>query len=104
MAVYTIPLTNKNQTLQTVLLGVTYTITVRWNALASLWYLDINDVNNNPILNGVPMVAGVDLLKQFAYLGVGGSLVAQNVSNPNEPIDENGLGVTGFLFFIPYSS
>ena len=100
MPVYNVPLTNKNQTLQTSLLGITYILTVRWNALANLWYLDINDANNTPILNGVPMTAGVNLLKQFAYLGINGALVAQNVSNPNLPIGEADLGVTGFLLFI----
>jgi len=100
MPVYNVPLTNKNQTLQTSLLGITYILTVRWNALANLWYLDINDANNKPILNGVPMTAGVNLLKQFAYLGINGALVAQNVSNPNLPIGEVDLGVTGFLLFI----
>jgi hypothetical protein len=100
MPVYTIPLTNKNQRVQTSLLGVTYILVVRWNALANLWYLDINDVNNAPVLNGVPMTAGVNLLKQFAYLGIGGALVAQNVNNPNLPIGYADLGQTGFLLFV----
>ena len=102
MAVFQIPLTNQNQRVQTSLLGITYILIVRWNALAGLWYLDINDVNNKPILNGLPMTAGVDLLKQFKHLGIGGYLVAQNVNAPNEPIAYTGLGVTGFLLFIPY--
>jgi hypothetical protein len=100
MPVYTIPLTNTNQNVQVSLLGVTYSLTVRWNALASLWYLDIDDVNSNPILNGIPMVAGVNLLKQYAYLGIGGALVAQNVANPNTPIGKTDLGKTGFLLFV----
>jgi len=101
MAVYQIPLSNKNQKLQISLLGTVYTLIVRWNALADLWYLDINDVNNAPILNGLPLTAGVDVLKQFRYLGIGGALVAQNVSSPNAPVTYDGLGSTGFLFFIP---
>lgn len=101
MAVFTIPLTNQNQTLQISLLGITYILAVRWNALAGLWYLDINDVNNKPLLNGIPMTAGVNLLKQFSYLGIGGALVAQNVNNPALPVDYAGLGSTGFLLFIP---
>ncbi len=58
MAVFSIPLTNQNQNLQISILNVVYTLTMRWNALANsgngLWFLDINDVNNNPILNGIP--------------------------------------------------
>jgi hypothetical protein len=100
MPVYNIPLTNKNQRVQTSLLGVTYILVVRWNALANLWYLDINDVNNESVLNGIPMTAGVNLLKQFAYLGIGGALVAQNVNNPNLPIGYEDLGQTGFILFI----
>jgi hypothetical protein len=100
MPVYEIPLTNQNQTLQTSLLGVTYTLTVRWNALAGLWYLDINDVNNKPLLNGLPMTAGVNLLKQFGYLGLGGALVALNGNYPTLPIGYDDLGQTSFLLFI----
>jgi hypothetical protein len=100
MPVYEIPLTNQNQTLQTSLLGVTYTLTVRWNALAGLWYLDINDVNNKPLLNGLPMTAGVNLLKQFGYLGIGGALVALNGNQPTLPIGYDDLGQTSFLLFI----
>jgi hypothetical protein len=100
MGVYQIPLTNSNQTLQTTLLNVVYIFTVRWNALANLWYLDINDINNEPLLNGVPMVAGVNLLAQFGHLGIGGALVAQNVSEPNAPIGYDDLGQTGFLLFL----
>jgi len=104
MLIYTIPLNNVNQNIQTSLLGVTYSLTVRWNALANLWYLDIDDVNDDPILNGIPMVAGVNLLKQYTYLGIGGALVAQNVPNPLLPIGLDDLGKTGFLLFVVASS
>lgn len=109
MAVYVIPLINQNQTLQISLLGVTYALTLRWNALANsgngLWYLDLNDtINNEPILNGIPMVAGIDLLKQFKYLGIRGHLITYNTTNPAYPPGYSDLGVTSFLYFIPYAA
>ena len=36
--------------------------------------LDISDVAGNPILCGVPLITGADLLAQYAYLGFGCSL------------------------------
>ncbi len=108
MAVFSIPLTNQNQNLQISILNVVYTLTMRWNALANsgngLWFLDINDVNNNPILNGIPCVAGIDLLQQFKYLGIGGHIVAQDIDTPTLPITYNNLGQSGQLLFIPYAS
>jgi len=108
MAVFAIPLTNQNLTLQISILNVVYTLTMRWNALANsgngLWFLDINSVNNSPILNGIPCVAGIDLLQQFKYLGIGGHLVAQDINAPDLPITYANLGGSGQLLFIPYAS
>jgi len=102
MAVINIPLTNQNQTIQVTLLNVTYTMTLLWNQYANCWMLDINDVNNNPILNSIPLLAGRDLLKQFFYLNIGGSLITYNTSNPMHPPGYLDLGVSSFLYYIPY--
>lgn len=34
------------------------------------WFMDIADDNENPILMGIPLVTGSNLLEQFAYLGI----------------------------------
>ena len=104
MAIYSIPVTNKNQQVQVTLNGIVYTFNLTWNYFGNCWYLNINDVNNNPVLNSIPLRAGFDLLKQFKYLGIGGYLVVQNTANPLLDPGYSDLGQTSFLLFIPYAT
>ena len=39
--------------------GREYLLRFLWNDRASAWYLDINDQDGNPIVNGVRLVCGV---------------------------------------------
>jgi hypothetical protein len=102
MSIINIPLTNQNQTLQVTLNNVTYTLILLWNQFADCWMLDINDVNNTPILNSIPLLAGRDLLKQFVYKNIGGYLITYNTVNPLLPPGYSDLGTSSFLQFIPY--
>jgi predicted Zn-dependent protease with MMP-like domain len=97
---YEIPLTAAPQQLLISLANVTYQLTVKWNDEASVWVLDIADSSGNGILNGIPLVTGTDLLGQFAYLGLGGSLVAQTDSDLTSPPTFTNLGDTGHLYFV----
>jgi hypothetical protein len=102
MSIYNLPVTNQNQTFQVTLNNVTYTLKLLWNQFANCWMLDINDVNNNPLLNSIPLLAGRDLLKQFNYKNIGGYLITYNSSNPLIPPGYSDLGATSFLQFIPH--
>jgi hypothetical protein len=104
MAVFKIPVTNTNQKLQVTLNGITYNFIIVWNQFGNCWYLDINDISNNPILNSIPLRAGYDLLKQFKYLGIGGHLIVQNTSNPLLEPGYSDFGQTSFLLYIPYAT
>ena len=61
------------------------------------WLLDISDAVGNPILCGVPLVTGADLLGQFAYLGLGVAMYALTDGDPNTPPGWWNLGDTGHL-------
>ena len=63
------------------------------------WALDISDSTNVPIVCGIPLIPGIDLLYQYAYLGFGGSLVVAVDGDPNGVPDFAGLGTTGHLYF-----
>jgi hypothetical protein len=102
MPVFNIPVINQNQTFQVTLNNVTYTLRLLWNQFANCWMLDINDVNNNPILNSIPLLAGRDLLKQFGYTNINGYMITYNTSNYLLPPGYADLGNTSFLQFIPY--
>lgn len=73
---YTIPLTPEPQSFGITLSGKEYRLTVRWfDAPEAGWILDIQEPDNaGPIIMGIPLVAGYDLLGQYAYLGFGGEL------------------------------
>lgn len=73
---YEIPLTGQAQSFN-IVLGVTeYYLTTRWmDVPEGGWTLDIADTNQNPIVNMMPLVTGVDLFEALAYEGFGGKLV-----------------------------
>ena len=96
----TIPLQPLNQKLSIALAGVTYQLTVRWNAASQCWMLDIADDSGDDLLTGIPLVTGCDLLEQFEYVGIGGALVVQSTNDPTLVPNFSSLGSTGFLYFV----
>jgi len=97
---YLIPLQPEPQAFYISLAGVTYYLKLKWNAPNAAWILDLMDSQQNPILTGVPLITGADLLEQYDYLGIGGSLVVQSSMDPNLVPDFETLGNTGNLFFL----
>lgn len=85
------------------LVGVTYTMTVTWCAPASCWMLDIADQNAVPIVPGIPMITGADLLEAYGYLNIGGQLIVQTDYDVDAVPTFDNLGVTGHLYFVPNS-
>ena len=70
------------------------------NADQGGWILDIADGNNTPIVSGIPLVTGADLLAQYAYLGIGGSLYVSNPNDPGASPTFGSLGDTSSLYFV----
>lgn len=73
---YRIPLTLEPQRFTITLAAKEYRLTVRWlDVDEGGWLLDIQEPENSePIIMGIPLVTGVDLLEQYAYLEFGGQL------------------------------
>ena len=89
MSLQVIPLTtspNQSLTVQLTVDGspLTLNITVEYDQMAGYWILGISDVNNNLLIDSVPMITGSypagNLLEQQRYLGIGSWYVV-NVSN-----------------------
>lgn len=97
---YEIPLSPQPQTFGIAIAGVTYKLTVMWNFVNASWIIDIADSSGNPILSGVPMVTGADLLEQFGYLNFGFQLIAQTDNSPDTVPAFETLGSTGHLYAI----
>jgi len=95
---YEIPLSPQPQKFQITLANTAYAMTVTWNVVNASWMIDIADASGNPILTGVPMVTGADLLEQYAYLEFGFALIAQTDNAPNVIPTFADLGSTGHLY------
>ena len=98
--VYEIPLSGKSQRFGISLGGVQYSLTVWWNAITEGWFLDIASASNSPILSGIPLVTGADLLAQYAYLGIGGSLIVQTDGDVQAIPTYKNLGSASHLYFV----
>lgn len=97
---YEIPLSPQPQTFNIALAGTTYGFTVQWNVQNASWIIDIADASGNPIVSGIPMVTGCDLLEQYGYLNFGFQLVAQTDNSPATVPTFDALGTTAHLYAI----
>lgn len=98
---YEIPLSPQAQTFNILLGGATYRLTVQWNnAPTGGWVLDIADANDTPIVAGIPLVTGCDLLEQYEYLGINGQLEVQTDTDLAAVPDFSNLGTTSHLYFL----
>lgn len=80
---------------------VDYLMTLRYrNVPEGGWILDIADSSGTPIVEGIPLVTGSDLLAQYRHLGFRGALRVQTTNDPDAvPTFEN-LGAAGKLYWV----
>lgn len=64
------------------------------------WTIDLFDASGGPILCGVPLVTGADLLGQYAYLNLGGHLIVRSEGIPDAVPTFDNLGSGGHLFWV----
>jgi hypothetical protein len=80
--------------------GTSYRCQLRYNKPSAVWILNILDISGNPIVNGIPLVTGSDLLAQFKYLGFDGALVVTKDDGDPAPPTWDNLGTIGKLFWL----
>jgi len=97
---YEIPLSSQPQLFNIQLAGKTYFLTIRWNTAALYWVLDIADQDRAPVISGIPVVTGLDLLGQYAYLEFGGMLIVQTDGDPDVVPTYANLGSEGHIYFL----
>jgi hypothetical protein len=99
---FEIPLSGANQTFAITLNGTSYVLrfifcqTTDSNAC---WLLDINDQNDAPIVCGIPLITGTDLLGQYQYLNFGFILYCFSDSVSSAIPTFANLGTTSHLYF-----
>jgi hypothetical protein len=101
MTTYEIPLSADPQKLAVTLGTTEYHLRVYWcDAGQQSWLLDISDSSDNPLACGLPLVTGADILGQFKYLGIPGSLAVATDGDPDAIPTFSNLGTTSHLYFI----
>jgi hypothetical protein len=97
---YEVPLSGQPQSFQVTMVGVTYSMSITYrDALNGGWMLDIADVSGNPLVAGIPLVTGANLVAQYAYLGFTAELrVASDGVLDAVPTFDN-LGTLSHLYF-----
>jgi hypothetical protein len=98
---YLIPLTNIPQTFEIQLNGITYNLTTRFNDQDDAgWVIDLADADNVPLVTGLPLVTGGNLLDGLEYLGIGGELWVYTNGDPNAVPTVDNLGTDSNLYFV----
>jgi hypothetical protein len=102
LTAYEIPLSAQAQSFSVSLAGVTYNFTLVWRSYPEPgnWALDIADASSNPLIQGIPLVTGVDLLAQYAHVGIGGELWALTDGAPGAVPTYSNLGSLSHLYFV----
>jgi hypothetical protein len=72
----------------------------KWNGPANCWVVDVLDVAGNPVVAGLAVVTGADLLEQFGHLDLGGQLIAQTAHDTDAVPTFSNLGGDGQLFYL----
>lgn len=88
------------QTFLVTLAGVDYRFTLQWRDTGPGWIIDILDINDNPLVCGMSLVTGANLLEQFDYLNFGGELWVMTDGSPAQNPTFSSLGATSHLRFI----
>lgn len=98
---FEIPLSPEPQRFTVTLGGVDYRLSVQYrNAGGAGWVLDIADASNQPLVSGLPLVTGVDLLGQYRHLQFGGRLWVQGAENPDDVPTYDDLGIGSHVFWV----
>lgn len=93
---FLIPVDNIPQRFTVELGGRAVTIRSRWNDVAGLWFVDIYDAATTaPIVLSMPLVTGINLLRQHRHKGLEGGLVAFTEGDQWAPPTFANLGAEG---------
>ncbi|MDR8026974.1 hypothetical protein KPA93_27545 [Burkholderia cenocepacia] len=100
MTTFEVPLSSDGQTFKVSLDGAIYQLTVQWRNAIGQWLLDIADANGDPLVNGIPLVTGCNLVEQYRYLGFNGGLWVQGADDPDDLPGYADLGSSSHLFWV----
>jgi hypothetical protein len=98
---FKIPLLNEPQKFAIDLNGKPFIMTSRYNPEMPNWNLSMQDGETEEfIFTGLPLVTGLDLLSQFAHLGIEGSFIVFTDGDDLAIPTELNLGVESNLYYL----
>jgi hypothetical protein len=89
---------------QVTILGITYSLFFAWNWVNQTWVVDwFDETGLVPLLRGMPIVTGSDLLEQYNYMRPGWHTIMTAITvgpdvNPDTVPDFYNLGGDGHLY------
>jgi len=98
MTIEEIPLTADNQQFSITLAGTTWQVRILWRG--SCWVMDLQDERGEALVSGLPLVTGVDLLAQYAWLQPGIKLIVVCDANDRDYPTQTDLGSNSHLMVI----
>lgn len=98
---FKIPLLGTPERFRITLSGIDYWIKVTYkNVTDGGWVMDISDSTGNSLVNGIPLVTGVNLLAQYPHLGFKGRMWIQTDYDPDAVPTFTNLGSSAKLFWV----
>jgi len=98
---FKIPLINIPQRFAIDLAGKSYIVLSRYNTEMESWLISMADGDTEEdIFDSMPLVTGVDLLAQYAYLGIQGSLIVYTDGDEHATPTEFNLGAESNLYYL----
>lgn len=95
------PLRPEAQQMTIELASVLYTVRFGWcDTPDGGWFMDLGTYEGAPLIQGLPLTAGEDVLQQFAYLGIGGEIRVETDGNSLVEPTYGDLGSNGKVLFI----
>lgn len=100
MAVFEIPLVPQQAVFDVLFDDGVLTFRLLYNeAVEAGWMLDIYDRDQTPLIMGIPLVAGADLLQQYATLGLNLKLWVVTDGDATLPPTRDNLGLQSRLLY-----
>ena len=101
MQLYEIPLSPVAQRFPILLNGMRLHITMAWrNVGGAGWVIDLHDMADAPIVQGIPLVTGADLLAQFKHLGIPGGIFASTDGDMDAVPTFTNIGIDSHVWFM----
>lgn len=98
---FTIPFVSLPQEFYIDLNDKTVLIKNKWNSMIPAWEMSIYDGDTlEPLILCMPIIGGIDLLEQFAFTGLKGSMAVLTDGNSLSDPTLNNLGDESQVFYV----